>query len=238
MLKKSNWSQKSKSEPIISFKKKKSGDLFFELDLRAFLNIKQLIKFLLSILLYISNPVFRFFDFLASKRKLVISAVGLGLGLGLSVLVTQRPDALQAFPELINNNARQIEVSSLKIETIDLYTEVKKGSVVDVFNNLAINYLIHDDRSGNLGSKQPLVIASMGNRDILENLQAVEIGNEIILIGSNNGVYKYRVIEIRDAHADNLPAIISSQDNSLIVYKPTNFLRTKIYAVVARPINF
>jgi len=68
-------------------------------------------------------------------------------------------------------------------------------------------------------------------------MEAISIGDEIIVIGKNNGTYKYRVIEIREIEAQYLTNVIDKEENSLIIYKPENLLRTRLFVVVAKPYN-
>lgn len=225
----------SDENKVINFKRNSAGDLMFEMN-PQYIRVTSIIKALLSVFLTITLPVFAFFDFLASKRKLVISSVGLGIGLGLSVLVTQRPDTLQAFPYLATSGTK-IAVAQLLIPSIDFSSQVISGSVQNIFENAAMEYLIHDERSSELGSHLPVVIAQVGVQDILKNLEKVQIGDEVIVYGSNSAEYKFRVTEIRDMKAEFLPNVIGVNSESIILYKSKNTLRTRVYIVIAKPVK-
>ncbi len=226
----------SDENSIVSFKKNTAGDVIFEINPQN-IRVTSLIKALLSLLLKIFLPVFAFFDFLASKRKLVISSVGLGIGLGLSVLVTQHPDTLQAFPTFTTADNSKISVQQLVIPRIDFSSNVVSGNVQDLVENVSLEYLIHDERSSELGANFPVVIAQVGLQDILKNLEQVQIGDELIVQGSNFAEYKFRVTEIRDMKAEYLPNVIGVNSESVIVYKSKNLLRTRIYIVIAKPVQ-
>lgn len=226
----------SHQNKIFSLSKNNSGDLVFEVNPQNF-RIVSLIKAVLSLLLKIVFPLFSFFDFLASKKKLVISAVGLGIGLGLSVLVTQHPDTLQAFPTIAPESEANIRAQRLVISEIDLSSEVATGNVQDLFENVTVDRLIHDERSSELGGLQPVVITQVGIKDILNNLEDLQIGDEIQVQGTNTALYSYRVVEIRDMKAEYLPNVIGANEESLIVYKSKNVLRTRLYMVIARPVK-
>ena len=226
----------SQKNSVFSLHKNSHGDLIFEINPQK-LSGKLIIKSILSILLKILLPVFSVFDFLASKRKLVISSVGLGIGLGLSVLVTQHPDTLQAFPSLSLANLSKIRAQRLVISAIDLSVPVETGSVQDLLENISLDVLIHDERSADLGNYQPVVISEVGLKTILKDLEKVRIGDEIVIEGSNTAQYLYRVTEIRDMKAEYLPNVIGVNDDSLILYKSKNLVRTQLFIVIAKPVK-
>jgi hypothetical protein len=220
---------------ILKLHKNSHGDIIFEFNPQNF-SITGLIKIFLNLILNIFLPIFAFFDFLASRKKLVISAVGLGIGLGLSVLVTQQPDSLQAFPALITSNA-QVRAKRLVISSIDLSSTVEVGNIQDLIGNATQNSLVHDERSAQIGDQEPVVIAEVGVPKILDQLHQVAIGDEIQVYGTNNAIYKYRVTEIRDMKAEYLPNVIGAHQESVIIYKPSNLFRTQLYMVIAKPIK-
>lgn len=220
---------------IINLSKNAKGELIFEF-LPENITVTSIIKGFFVILLKITAPMFRFFDFLASKKKLVISAVGLGIGLGLSVLVTQRPDAIQAFPELVGVTDSQVRASQLIISSIDLSAPVVTGSVQDLIKNAGLSELIHDERSANLGGQTPVVISDVSIKNILSDLESVKIGDTVLITGSNSAQYTYKVTEIRDMKAEYLPNVIGANAESLILYKAKNLLRTQLYMLIAKPV--
>ncbi|MBU0974274.1 hypothetical protein KKD03_01070 [Patescibacteria group bacterium] len=228
----------SDKENIIKVKKLRSGDIVFEFTPNISHDVvKKLIKGSVRVIYKLFSPIFSFFDKLAERRKLVISSVGLGIGFGLSIIVTQRPDILQAFPVLEYGISVGSEVSVLKINKLNLYETIKIGSLADVYNNVFEDQLIHLEGSGFLGQKTPVVIADLGSTNLLKRLDAISIGDEIVVVGKNNGTYKYRVIEIREIEAQYLTNVIDREENSLIIYKPENLLRTRLFVVVAKPYN-
>lgn len=228
----------SETEKFINIKKHKSGDLVFELkpiNYRA--GLKALIKLTLTMFLKIFVPFFKILDAMAERRKLVISSVGLGIGLGLSVIITQRPDAIQAFPTLISLEGYRVAVAVLRIPSIDLSVSVEDGHLQDIVENFTTDHVIHEKRSAGLGSKQTIVLADASARNLLPKLEEVTIGNEILLVGENNGTYNYRVTEVRSISAEYLPTVIADSDNALIIYKSNNLFRTHLHIVIARPVK-
>lgn len=221
-------------QTILNFSKNPHGDIIIEFNPR---NIKFsiVIKSILALLIKIFMPVFTIFDFLASKRKLVVSSVGLGIGLGLSVIVTQRPDTLQAFPAYSSTLAGNIRVQRIIVSSTDLSASVISGNLQDMFKNVTLNALVHDERSAGLGSTKPVVIAEVGVQNVLKDLELLQIGDKIEVIGSNNAHYLFKVTELRDMKAEYLPSVIAVHDESIILYKPKNVLRTQLYMVVAKP---
>lgn len=228
----------SNTKNIIKFKKTRRGDLVCELN-PSFSRqaIKALVKSFLRLVLFIFVPIFSFFDRLAEKRKLVVSSVGLGIGLGLSIVVTQRPDALQAFPVLENAVIGGAEVALVKIPKLDLYLEVKRDEISSFVENIATDKLVHLQGSGYLGEHKPVVIADLSSRGLLSGFDQMSIGDEIIVEASNKGVYKFRVIETRETEAQYLPHVIAEESNALIIYRSENLLRTRLFIVVAKPVK-
>lgn len=225
----------SKKDTFMSLTKNSKGELIFEVNPEA-ITAFSIIKGVFALLLKIFLPIFSIFDFLASRRKLVISSIGLGIGLGISVLVTQRPDTIQAFPDFSIQNTQTIRVQRVIIPSIDLSAPVVTGSVQDLIENINLSELVHDNRSAGLGSHQPVVIADVGVKNILVNLELIKIGDDVTIQGTNNANYNYRVIEIRDMKAEYLPNVIGAQDETLIIYKAKNIFRTQLYMVIAKPV--
>lgn len=223
---------------MIKVKKLKSGDVIFEITpsfSRLFL--KNLIKFFVKLIYKLFSPIFLFFDKLAEKKKLVISSVGFGIGLALSIITTQRPDALQAFPLMDSVSSLGADVGELKIPSLDLYETVRSGSLLNVSDNFFENQLVHLDNSGKLGQTNPIVIADLGTKNLLNKIDEIKIGSEIIAIGKNKGIYKFKVIETREVEAEYLPHIVAKEEEALILYKSNNLLRTRLFVVVARKSN-
>lgn len=230
----------SEKKASIFLRKSAQGDLILEIKPENFSVrgvLKAAVKLVLSSLITITFPIFAFLDALASRKKLVISSIGLGVGLGLSVLITQRPDALQAFPDLATESTVEIRAARVVIPSIDLSTSVTTGSLQDLLKNSTIDTLIHDDRSAAVGSSGPVVIADVGVTNILENLEQVTIGDVVEVKGTNNATYNYRVTEIRDMKAEYLPNVVGAYQNVLILYKANNLFRTQLHIVIASPVK-
>lgn len=226
----------SVEKPFLKLHKNIQGDIIFEFNPQN-ITIISVIKVLLLLFLKIFIPLFSFFDFLAARKKLVISSVGFGIGLGLSVLVTQHPDMLQAFPTLSETEKQMIYAQHIRISTIDLSAAVTQGNVQDLLENISVHSLIHDERSAELGGSYPVVIAEVGVDPILKNLGQVKIGDTIIITGSNAAEYYYTVTEIRDMRAEYLPNVVGVNTNALILYKSKNILRTQLLMIIAKPIK-
>lgn len=221
---------------LFKFKKMRSGDLVLEFTPNVSREtLKSLIKWSFKFIFKIFSPIFYFFDKLAEKRKLVISSVGFGIGLGLSIIVTQRPDTLQAFPVFENISVVGTQAKIIKFPRIGFYELVKGGNLSDITQNVFENELIHVNGSGFLGQKSPVVIADLGTKNLLHSLESVKIGDEVVVIGKNNGTYKYRVIEIREIDSQYLNNVIDQAENSVVIYRSQNLLRTQLYIVVAKP---
>jgi hypothetical protein len=227
---------------FLAVKKLKTGDLVFEINPQSFGNLflfsrskfEKMIKLFLSLILIIFLPIFSVFDKLAEKRKLVVSSVGLGIGLGLSIIITQRPDVLQAFPVLDNQISVGAEAKYLKIPSIDIYSQVRRDGVDSLTKGIIEDELVHLNGSGFLGGSEPVVIADLSLKKILDNLEKIKIGDEIIIDGSNNGKYRYKVVEIRDTEAQYLQHVITKEVDSIILYKSNNLLRTQLFIVIAK----
>lgn len=216
----------AKNELVIEFQPQ-------DLSLRKFL--KFVIKSFLSLLVKIFTPIFAILDFLATKKQLVLSSVGLGIGLALSVLISQRPDALFAFPPMVDRKP-QVYTQKMEIEKIDLSVPVELGTVQDILQTFSSSGLVHDERSAGLSSGVS-VIFDTGVGDSLEQFDKVRIGDRIELTGTNEAKYIYSVTEIRTVDSEYLPNVVGLYDEAVIIYKPLNLLRTRLYIVIAQPLE-
>lgn len=226
------------TQKVFSLSKNKKNELIFEFSLSNISirgGIKRLIKILLSFIVWFFIPIFSFFDFLAQKKQLVLASVGLGIGLGLSVLISQRPDALFAFPHSATNSL-VISVARLTIPGIDLSVPVGLGNVQELVHTFSDSGIIHDERTSGLENQGVVVLTEVGFSGVLDNLESVGIGDEIVLEGSNTAKYIFRVTEIRNMEAEYLPNVIGLYDDAVVIYKPLDLFRSQLYIVIAQPV--
>ncbi len=215
---------------MVKFSKNRKGEMILEITPPS-ISFKGILKFFLFLLMNIFTPLFNFFDLLAEKRKLVISAVGLGLGLGLSIIVTQRPDILQAVNTQFCDD--KVIVTELSIPRIGLYNQVSPLNTDDLTRTLFNHQLLQLTKFGSLTSSYPVVITNF-NPFLSLSLDEVMMGDEVVVTGSNQGRYIFKVVDIREIESEYLPQVTALYSHSLIIYAPLNILRTRILVVIAR----
>lgn len=220
---------------VLTIRKNAQGEIILEVQPRN-IRLKSLVKGFLSVLVAICIPVFSFFESLAVRKRLVVTSVGLGIGLGFSVLVTQHPDTLQAFPVIPATYTTPIRATRVTIPSIDLDSKVVTGTVQEVWESFTLESLVHDERSSELGGSTSVVIAEVGLSGILTDLESVALGDTIEVRGSNSALYRYTVTEIRDIRAEHIGSVIDTGANSLVLYKAKNMLRSQLYMLIAQPI--
>jgi len=176
--------------------------------------------------------IYSLFVALPSFRWVLISATGLGLGLGMSLIVFQNPQTSFASPVTyeIQKLKPDVFVSSLKInnqsldEKVDYFkTETPKAKIK----------VYETDQSEGLGISK-LAILAVKDKNLVKNLERVLLGEKILLVGSNNGLYVFTAIETRIISKADLNQIISFYDDGIIIYGQKSWLNDEVVLVVGK----
>jgi len=152
----------------------------------------------------------------APKKWLYIVAMGIGLGFGLSLVVLQQP-------EFINADQENVAVSqSLPSQKIYL-----KNKELAVTNSQSLSLLSNWQKSAAIQWQDQLVL-------VIKDVPELFLGEEIKILGQNNGLYTWRVIEIKEIYSKDYLRILEENQNKLILFQQSNFIGSKIKAVIAK----
>jgi hypothetical protein len=223
------------SQKIISKRHTKNGEVILTIDF-------DLIKhwFVFNFFKYLINPIYSFLKFISSsldrstgrKSHLVISA-GLGLGLGLSLIIAFYPAQIRAGQELIYYRGG-LEITRIKSTDIGIDTNVKNGPTSALPLVSLEAPAVHSNTSAGIGSGKPIIIQGLNKDYSLLNLSQARLGDEIFVIGSNEGWYRYTVTEIKNISLDQLNSLFSQNQEVMILYT-INSWQKSVAAVIARP---
>lgn len=171
------------------------------------------------------------FSFL--KRFYLILISGLGLGLGLGLMMAFYPTQIQAgLPQ--NNLARGVEIVRIKSTDIGIDTTIKRGQATTIPLISLEAPAIHLETSAGIGSGRPIIIQGLNKDYSLYNLSQAQLGDEIFVIGSNDGWYRYAVVETKSIDLEQLNRHLSQLRETVILYTVNPWQKIAIL-VIARP---
>ena len=149
------------------------------------------------------NQVFAGLDFLASFKSVLLVWAGLGLGIGLGIGLFSQPPRTEAFPSPLILPEDGIKPHRVHIPQLGYHLKV-------VAPNATIN-----SQSRGLGQSGPTIIEGGA---ALATLNDAQLGQQIEVEATNNGVYRYSIIEIREVvHFDATQFMATSQPTLLLV---------------------
>ena len=222
---------------IISQRKTRKGEIILSID---FTPIKQWAVF--GFFRYLIHPFYNLLKFISiyvnlatGKKSHLIVSSGLGLGLGLGVILAFYPHQIQASPTIINEY-RGVEIARIKSQDIGIDTQVKRGDaeILPVFSLEAP--AVHLHQSASIGRGQAIIIQGLNKDYSLHNLSQAQLGDEIFIIGSNDGWYRYVVVETRVIPIENLNNLFSQSHEIVNLYTINPWNKTATL-VMARPRN-
>lgn len=180
------------------------------------------------------GAILGFFDWL--ERGLVLAkfyrwtitiVAGVGLGLGYSLVAYGNPARLQAQPEIIHKQYRLIELVELRIGETSFSVERATPRITHL---RLWHRFIEDERFGALGASRAVVVADMQ----LSQQSILPLHTEIVAVGSNNGLYHYKVTEIRHHHLADLPSVVAQYPTALLLYNWSNVVSEEATIVIAQ----
>ncbi len=163
----------------------------------------------------------------------MVLSSGLGLGLGLGLMMAFYPTKIQAgLPQ--NNIARGVEIVRIKSTDVGIDTHVERGPAIVLPLVSLEASAIHLESSAGIGSGRPIIIQGLNKDYSLYNLYQAQLGDEIFVIGSNDGWYRYTVVETRVIDLEQLSSHLSQLREILILYAVNPWQKTATL-VIARP---
>ncbi len=197
------------SAKFVTIKQRKNGNVFLVINTHH--GLDALVKGLVS-----------FFGTLdqVTKHKAGVTAVaGIGIGLGFSLIVFSQPTTIQAdIPMIQSNVTYRVEARELRLPSHKVATPI-----------------IWNDRSAGLGESGTVLIEVKGNHPVSSDVKKLQLGESVDVIGSNNGIYSYTVVETREVATEELNSVLQHTRETVVIYTPVDFLNTKSFVVIARP---
>ncbi len=159
----------------------------------------------------------------------LLALAGLGLGFGFTIIVGQRPVNSWASAQPTSDDQA---ITVAKVSLPHLLTEIK------VEQNEKLQPACLSDRAQLLGGSltnfnQAIVISGCTRSPVFNQLEKLNLGDEIILVGSNRGRYHYQVIEIKEVRSDDL-SLLTQDKAAVVLFTPTDLFATQLFAVVAK----
>jgi len=167
------------------------------------------------------------------KRFYLVLISGLGLGLGLGLMIAFYPAQIQAdLPQ--NDFVRGVEIVRIKSTDIGIDTPIKRGQAT-ILPLLSLEApAVHLENSAGIGSSRPIIIQGLNKDYSLYNIRQAQLGDEIFVIGSNDGWYRYTVVETKMINLELLGNHLSQLREVLILYTINPWQKTA-FLVLARP---
>lgn len=225
--------EKQLEKQAVSLRRSRQGELLLSFDLAA---MKQVI--LAVVWRWLLLVPFRLYQFVllslertTGKRVWLMMVTGLGLGVGIALGVFGQPAQVSAIPSVLVQSLG-VKVREVKSVELDLHLVLRQTSELCQQTQLtsAASYVTS---SAGIGQSGAVVICSATPRS-LETLWQAKLGQEIQVIGDNNGLYRYRVTEIKALKPESLSSALSLSQETLVLYT-FNTLRTEAIVVLARP---
>lgn len=148
----------------------------------------------------------------------MVTGTALGIGMSVGFTVFENPSTSYASESVYVGEHSGIEPVRVEIPSIELSESV--GDKLGVAGY-----------SSGLGRSQKL---EARNQNCIRQLKKIQLGDRIIILGSNNGVYSYRVSEIKTIAPEKLDGELLVIDAPLVLTAKLGFLEPKVLVVVGK----
>jgi hypothetical protein len=170
------------------------------------------------------------------KRAYLLLATGLGLGIGLGVAVFSFPQYVNAVPTMAVMAPITIEIDRIKSVGLGLDVEVTRGAV-ELLPLVQLEApAVPAQTSASIGQGQAIIIQGVRADYSFLNLDKAQLGQEILVVGSNGGWYRYRIVETKEVDYDKLSTAFTQSRETLILFT-TNSIKQTATVIVARPLQ-
>lgn len=170
------------------------------------------------------------------KKIYVLVAMGLGLGIGLGVSLFGWPRAVSALPPTAVFSQISLKIKRIKSPELGIDVEVNDGEIQLLPLIQLAAPAVHVSNSATIGQGQAIIIQGTLSDYSFVNLDQAELGEEIFVLGSNDGWYRYRIIETRSISYDELDSLLT-QPRETLVLMAVNPVQQSVTAVLARPLQ-
>lgn len=143
----------------------------------------------------------------------ITSAMGLGLGICVAWFVYSQPISVLADPPPYQ--IEQFEITAVRFSQDDYWTSTSGKPFVGL-------------------AAVPVPKARLSWTQVTK-LQSQSLGQELEILGANNGIYTFKIIEVRHLKPAQMPSLISTSSDHVLVYAPTHLLATEYVVLTASP---
>lgn len=213
----------------IFYKRNLQGEIIINVNSHA---IKIFFRWLVMVglvkpLVGLINVLYASIDTVSHHKPLLFILAGIGIGFGMGIVVFQRPVVSLASPFPVYAQPTSVTADQLQIGGVSFRTQVPIGE-----NNLAS--ISHLETSAGLHQNGTAVLVIGWRSEARTYLQNATIADLIQVIGSNNGRYTYRIVEIKEVDNELLPTLFNQNGRALVLYTPANLLQTKHLVIIAK----
>ena len=223
------------NQKIITTRRSKNDEIILTFDLEP---VKHKLVYLFF--KFFIQPLFNFLKFISTslnkatgRRAYLILSSGLGLGLGLGLIMAFYPAQIQAdLPQ--GNKVGGLEIIRVKSTDVGIDTLVKRGQAT-VLPLVSLEApAVHLESSAGIGSGRPIIIQGLNKDYSLYNLHQAQLGDEIFVIGSNDGWYRYTIIETKVVDLEQLSNHLLQLREIVVLYTVNPWQKTATL-VIATP---
>lgn len=223
--------------PII-LKRSRNKDLVVLIDFGAIPRLIStiFIKWLLLPLFYAFSFLLVTVDQATHNRTHMLMAMGLGIGVSLAMIVSLYPAYAQALPETPANPTGQmarLTVERIRIPAMQIDATVKTVSSPQVIGGVFSDSAVYQIGEASLGQSKTIVLQGFNSQLSFAGLYEAKLGQEVYVLGSNNGWYRFTVVETRFIPVAELSGALSQNQETLVLYSVQPFSQ-QVMVVVAR----
>ncbi|PIR59414.1 MAG: hypothetical protein COU69_00240 [Candidatus Pacebacteria bacterium CG10_big_fil_rev_8_21_14_0_10_56_10] len=168
-------------------------------------------------------------------KTLYLTIVGLGLGFGFSVTVFSQPGMTAAQDQGVFDRPHQaVTATSLTLETTVANQPVTSALTPGLVPLWKSKQVVHTVGSAGLGEAGTVVLAVGGLNPAHQPVTKLSLGEQITLTGTNQGRYRFTVVELYRRSFGELNLATTHQRPTLVLYTPSSLIDTNVNVVIGR----
>ncbi len=169
------------------------------------------------------------------QKLLIAAAMGLGLGLSITLTIFSAPDISLAGSESSAEAENQkLTVDSISVPSIGFVSDIADESEKKLHHGRIYSKQVGTAQLGKVGT---LFITSEGYFSHIPNLEIVELGDEVVLIGSNNGIYRYTITALRTVAYSEVLSLSQDTKEELVLFSKKSTLNSEAQVVIAHRVQ-
>ncbi|NCN87537.1 MAG: hypothetical protein GW941_01430 [Candidatus Pacebacteria bacterium] len=198
---------------MFSIKRNKKGEIILDLQLNP-----------VPVVLKVANMI----DKLLSSKVYYSIPMGLGVGFGFAIVVFSNPTNSIANSNLQIENTTKMIPKEITIKDINFTSQVITQTAYSLipltWENQTISFTNFPGKTD-----QQVIIASKDNF-----INEVSLGENVLIEGSNNGLYQFSVYEIKEIESKEINNLMVNNQAKVIILHPKNTLGTKYLTALAK----